>query len=185
MRSLPFYCLLAFIFGSMPTAYWTARRLKGIDIRQHGSGNAGATNVTRVLGRGPGYFVFAIDFLKGFFPVFIYSHPNSLHSPNQEKMLLVGACAVLGHVFSPWLGFKGGKGVATGAGMLAAAVPVNFLIALISWVLLFLVTRTVSVSSLFLRSLLGYRDCFLNSPAQQSLYFFYYSFLYSGLIVRT
>ena len=146
MKSFIFYAAIAFLSGATPTAYWTAKRLRGIDIREHGSGNAGATNAMRVLGKGPGYFVFAVDFLKGLLPVLLYRYSSNF--PTELQMLGVGAFAVLGHVFTPWLNFKGGKGVATGAGMLAAAVPVNFLIATVSWILLFLVTRTVSISSL-------------------------------------
>jgi glycerol-3-phosphate acyltransferase PlsY len=146
MKSFIFFAALAFLSGATPTAYWTARRLRGIDIREHGSGNAGATNVTRVLGKGPGYFVFAVDFLKGFLPVLIYRFSYSF--PTELQLLGIGVFAVLGHVFTPWLGFRGGKGVATGAGILAAAVPLNFALATVLWILCFLTTRTVSISSL-------------------------------------
>lgn len=146
MKAFIVYSAYAFLAGAMPTAFWTAKRLRGIDIREHGSGNAGATNAMRVLGKGPGYFVFAVDFLKGLLPVLIYRF--SQNAPTELQMLGVGVSAVLGHVFTPWLGFRGGKGVATGAGMLAAAVPLNFAIGLASWIVLFFALKTVSIASL-------------------------------------
>ena len=146
MKSFIVYSAIAFLCGATPTAYWTAMRLRGIDIRKHGSGNAGATNVTRVLGKGPGYFVFVIDFLKGLIPVLVYRFSSNL--PAEPALLGVGFFSVMGHVFSPWLSFKGGKGIATGAGMLTAAVPFNFAVSFILWLVFYFTTRTVSISSL-------------------------------------
>lgn len=150
--SFAFYLLGAYLIGSFPTAYVAAKRLKGIDIRTQGSGNVGATNAFRVLGKGPGALVFIIDFLKGWLPVFVYQIWFSglsagLLAPDAAA-LLVGFCAILGHVFTPFLSFKGGKGVATGAGVLCAAFPILFLLAMGVWGLTFMLTRIVSVSSL-------------------------------------
>lgn len=138
------YCVLAFLFGSLPTAYLVAKKMKGIDIRQHGSGNVGATNAFRVLGKGPGSFVFAVDFLKGFLPVWLFI---SNSAPITYEPLIVGAFGILGHIFTPFLNFRGGKGVATGAGVLAASFPVFFLISFLTWVVVFLITKIVSISS--------------------------------------
>ncbi len=140
------YALAAFICGSFPTAFIVAKYLKGIDIRQHGSGNVGATNVFRVLGRGPGSFVFVIDFLKGFIPVLIFS--RSAENTASHMPLLIGALAILGHIFTPFLKFKGGKGVATGSGVLAASHPLLFVMAFVAWVICFVATKIVSISSI-------------------------------------
>jgi glycerol-3-phosphate acyltransferase PlsY len=140
------FCLGAFMAGSIPTAYLVARRLEGIDIRKHGSGNVGATNAFRVLGNGPGSFVFLIDFLKGFLPVMLYQAALPGFAP--EAALGVGAAAILGHMLTPFLGFKGGKGVATGSGAIAAFNPLLFLVALLVWLITFGAIRIVSLSSL-------------------------------------
>ncbi len=144
-RSYFLYAAAAFICGSLPTAFIVGKRLKNIDIRQHGSGNVGATNAFRVLGKGPGSFVFAIDFLKGFIPVFIFS--QSSHNTASYMPLAIGVFAILGHIFTPFLNFKGGKGVATGSGVLAASHPLLFIMAFAAWIVCFLVTKIVSISS--------------------------------------
>jgi hypothetical protein len=116
---------LSYLVGSIPTSILAARWLRGIDIRQHGSGNAGATNVFRVLGKGPGISVMLIDLLKGVFAVGVIARlriaggePPEFMYPNGDGWLMVaaGAAAVLGHIYTVYAGFKGGKGVATGAG---------------------------------------------------------------------
>ena len=145
---LALYLAAAFFLGSVPNAYLAGRLLKKIDIRQHGSGNAGATNVVRVLGRGPGIAVFLLDFLKGVVPAALFGvfFPQT---PRLELMCLVaGLFAVIGHMFTPFLSFKGGKGVATAAGALCAAFPLLFFVSFVSWVVVFSVTKIVSVSSL-------------------------------------
>ncbi len=147
MLNMPyfFYALFAFACGSLPTAFLVAKRLKGIDIRQHGSGNVGATNAFRVLGKGPGSFVFLIDFLKGLVPVLVFS--QSQHNTASYAPPVIGVFAIMGHIFTPFLKFKGGKGVATGSGVLAASHPLFFGMAFGTWILCFLVTRIVSISS--------------------------------------
>ncbi len=140
------YAIAAFLCGSLPTAFIVAKKLKGIDIRQHGSGNVGATNAFRVLGKGPGSLVFAVDFLKGFLPVWIFSH--SAANTFSCAPLLMGVFAILGHIFTPFLKFKGGKGVATGSGVLAGSHPLLFVISFSSWGLVFLATKIVSISSI-------------------------------------
>ena len=147
MNTLLPYLLLGYAAGSIPTAF-LAGKLKGVDIRKHGSGNVGATNAFRVLGKGPGIAVFAVDFLKGVLPVLLFKMSSAGSLADSTQFLAVGAAALLGHVYTPFLGFKGGKGVATGAGMLAAGFPVLFLILLAVWVSVFTFTKTVSISSL-------------------------------------
>ena len=140
--------ILAYFIGAIPTAYLFGKYLKKIDIRKHGSGNVGATNALRVLGKSPGIAVFAIDFLKGFLPFLILRKINLYGGFGETQVIWLGLAPILGHVFTPFLGFSGGKGVATGAGILLAASPLLFGIALSIWALFFLITKTVSISSL-------------------------------------
>ena len=162
-----FWVLFTFLCGSFPTAYFTARVLRGIDIRRYGSGNSGATNAFRVLGKGPGTFVFAVDFLKGTFPVALYSifgaAPDGFAVP--EIAVWVGFAGMLGHIFTPFLGFRGGKGIATGAGVLCGSFPHIFLIVIAVWILVFCLTRIVSISSLLALVALVLASAWLKVPA--------------------
>lgn len=114
------WTLASYAMGSIPTGYWLGLAWRGIDVRRHGSGNLGATNVFRVLGPVAGATTLLIDILKGWLPVFVARAwwPDGTHWP-----LLAGIAAVLGHTTSPWVGFRGGKGVATAAGMFLALMP--------------------------------------------------------------
>lgn len=141
---MAFYFVLAYFVGAIPTAYLAGKLLKNIDIRQHGSGNVGATNVFRVLGKWPGAAVLILDLLKGALPVYLFLGLGL--EPNVA--LTLGLAAILGHVFTPFLGFKGGKGVAAGAGVLMALYPGLFGLVSGVWALSFLVSRIVSLSSL-------------------------------------
>ena len=135
----------AYFIGSIPTGYLWARA-KGVDIRSVGSGNIGATNVFRILGKGPGIAVLLIDALKGFLPA-KYLLIGAV-SANQEYLSIVaGLFAVIGHNYTCWLRFKGGKGIATSAGVVLAWVPVALLITLGSWLIVFAVSRYVSLAS--------------------------------------
>lgn len=143
---------IGFLCGSIPFGYW-AGRLKGIDIRQHGSGNIGATNVIRVCGKAIGIPVFALDMLKGLLPVMWAKAAASAGSTPAMDMtsaaaVLTGFAAILGHTFTPWLGFKGGKGVATATGVLIGIAPVAMLAGLGVWLLAFFATRYVSLASM-------------------------------------
>jgi len=145
-----------YLVGSFPTGYLIGQS-RGIDIRQHGSGNIGATNVGRVLGRNWGFFAFACDFLKGFLPLFLVRHlalPDSESWTVSLLLVLCGLAAILGHNYTPWLGFKGGKGIATSAGVLCAMIPIVFAVALSLWIIAVLVTRTVSIGSLLAAAVL-------------------------------
>ena len=141
----------SYLFGSIPFGY-LAGRLVGIDIRQAGSGNVGATNVVRVLGKRYGYPVFALDFLKGFGAVKISMLMAPGRPPEWNSPEIVGILAamfsVLGHLYPPWLKFKGGKGVATSAGALFALTPVATLVGVAIWIIVFWLTRYVSLASM-------------------------------------
>ena len=137
--------------GSIPFGY-LAGRIAGIDIRKCGSGNVGATNVIRTLGKGYGYPVFVADFLKGLGAVrmgYLISTPGHSEWNSPEMFGILAAIAsVIGHSFPVWLRFKGGKGVATSAGALFGLAPVAAIAGAAIWILTFWLTRYVSVASI-------------------------------------
>ena len=141
----------AFLCGSVPFGYF-AGKLRGIDIRQHGSGNIGATNVIRVCGKGIGIPVFILDMIKGLVPTlaphWFISGPDVGSAWVSAAAVACGFAAILGHMFTPWLGFKGGKGVATAAGVLLGIAPVAMLVALAAWLIVFFTTKYVSLASI-------------------------------------
>jgi len=140
----------AYLIGSIPTAYLFGRIIKGIDIRNYGSGNVGATNVYRVVGKVPGFMALFLDILKGCLPVIIlpviFNVDNNMITIDTYK-LLIGISAIAGHVWPVFLKFKGGKGVATTAGVVLALMPAVFIISFIIWVLVFIIFRYVSLAS--------------------------------------
>jgi glycerol-3-phosphate acyltransferase PlsY len=134
----------SFLAGAVPTAYLMGRALRCVDIRTLGSGNVGATNVFRTLGKGPGVATLLIDILKGFLPVLA----ALILMPGTLVPVFCGLAAVAGHTWTPFLGFKGGKGVATSAGVFLALTPWPAAAALLSFLVAFGFTRHVSVGSL-------------------------------------
>jgi glycerol-3-phosphate acyltransferase PlsY len=148
--------LVAYLLGSLPTGFLVAQA-KGIDIRSVGSGNIGATNVLRNVGWSAGVLVLLIDTVKGFLacaaaPVLIQGicgpQPDST-SPARETLAIIGGlAAVLGHNYSVWLCFRGGKGIATSAGVLVALVPHALLAIMAVWIVVFVLTRYVSLGSI-------------------------------------
>jgi len=157
MLSLLVVLLLSYLVGAIPTALLVARRLRGIDIRQHGSGNAGATNVFRVLGPGPGTAVMLLDAMKGVVAVGLISQiriggeaaPAFFGSYGTGWMMVAaGAAAVIGHIYTVYAGFKGGKGVATGAGVAVALAPIPVLVGIALFALIVTGTRYVSLASM-------------------------------------
>lgn len=143
--------ILAYLIGSIPTAVWVSRAMFGIDIRDYGSGNAGATNTFRVLGAKWGSLVMLVDVAKGVIATSLYIVipfylTNELARTN--FMIALGMVAVLGHVFPIWANFKGGKGVATLLGMTLAIQPIVALICLVVFLISLISTRFVSLSSI-------------------------------------
>lgn len=163
--------IIAFLLGSIPFGLFIARA-NGIDIRCHGSGNIGATNVLRVVGKKYGITCLILDALKGFIPVVIALNlvqiegrrvgipvpfldgfagdplPAARQTLGQSIHVLTALAAILGHNYSPWVGFKGGKGIATSAGVLLALMPFAVVLLLGVWLLTFAATRYVSVASI-------------------------------------
>lgn len=142
--------LVAYLLGSIPTGFLVAKA-RGVDIRTVGSGNIGATNAFRVLGKGLGVFVLLMDALKGWIAVIVGAGIVDAVLPGGPPLeylrITAGIAAILGHNFTCWLHFKGGKGIATSAGVLIALVPWALLIILCIFIILFLLTRYVSVGS--------------------------------------
>jgi len=136
--------VLSYLIGSIPTSFLVGRLVKGIDLRQHGSKNLGATNLYRVLGWRYAVPVGLFDIAKGYVPVAVV---GPAVAPGVLIPLLCGVAAVLGHMFSPFIAFKGGKGVATGAGVVLAMAPLAFLGAFGIWLVLVLSTGYVSLGS--------------------------------------
>lgn len=146
--------LLAYVAGATPFGF-LAGRARGIDIRQHGSGNIGATNVVRVLGKRIGLPVFVLDVLKGLLPVLLATwwserSPAFIGHPIKAQLaeVLTGLAVVVGHTATFWLGFKGGKGVATSAGVMLGLAPWALLAAVFVWAAAMVICRYVSLSSI-------------------------------------
>lgn len=167
------YPLLSFLIGSVPFG-WIFGKMNGVDIREHGSGNIGATNVWRILGKKWGLPCFILDMLKGLVPVLLVS--CLVQYKNHEPMVAIsflknyrhdypmltaqiiqvlsGLCAILGHNFSPWVNFKGGKGIATSAGVLLGLMPAGTVLIIITWLIVFFITRYVSLASIMAAAVL-------------------------------
>jgi len=141
--------LLAYLLGSIPAGY-LAGRLQGIDIRTVGSGNIGATNVFRTLGKTAGIGVLLFDAFKGFAACRFLPHLALYFgpAPSESLQIIAGVAAILGHNYTCWLRFKGGKGIATSAGVFLGWLPLVLAMALGLWLLVFAVSRYVSVASI-------------------------------------
>jgi glycerol-3-phosphate acyltransferase PlsY len=140
---------VGYLVGSLPSGY-LAGRLAGVDIRQQGSGNIGATNVTRVLGKRYGYPVFLADFIKGLSAILLapwLGRYFSLSSSTELFQVVAGIFVVVGNAFPLWLSFRGGKGVATSAGLFFGLIPAAAVIATLVWIIAFYTTRYVSLAS--------------------------------------
>lgn len=143
--------LLAYLLGSIPSAVWIGKRFHNIDVREHGSGNAGTTNTIRVLGWATGIPVLLIDLVKGFLaamlPVFLHlADPGSALLTNLK--LMTGIVSVIGHIFPLFAGFRGGKGVATVFGVFLANQPILTICVIAVFLAVFFITGIVSVSSM-------------------------------------
>jgi len=139
---------LAFFIGSIPSGFIVGK-IYGVDIRRHGSGNTGATNAGRILGKKAGLITLACDVIKGFLALMLASlFPMNIFPTNREFAAFLGICALFGHCFSPFLHFRGGKGVATGGGVFLALAPLQTAIALGLFAISLRWLRFVSLSSM-------------------------------------
>ncbi len=142
---------LAYLLGSIPTAVWVGKIFFKIDVREHGSGNAGATNVMRVLGVKTGVPVLLVDMLKGWFAVYLVHFQKVIETGNETWMIisiLLGIFAVIGHIFPIFAGFRGGKGVATIAGVCISLHPLATVSALGVFIIVLLIWKYVSLGSI-------------------------------------
>jgi glycerol-3-phosphate acyltransferase PlsY len=142
--------LAAYLLGAVPFGWLLVRLVKGVDLRTVGSGNIGATNAMRALGKPLGIVAFLLDFAKGLVPVALFAtwSAGAPEGPSTPLRVLFGAAAVVGHVFPVYLRFKGGKAVATGCGALVALDPLVFVVGGLGWIAAVLATRMVSVGSI-------------------------------------
>jgi glycerol-3-phosphate acyltransferase PlsY len=144
-------CVGAYLLGSIPTAVWIGKAFFGIDVREHGSGNAGATNTLRTLGKPAGFTVLFIDFLKGLLATSLVIFNHSLVSETEayfNMQMLLGAMAVLGHVYPIFAGFKGGKGIATLIGVITAMSGWLALCCFVTFVIIVSVSKYISLGSM-------------------------------------
>lgn len=148
--TLAILIIIAYLLGSIPSAVWVSKFVYGIDIREHGSGNAGATNTFRILGTKAGSGVMIADMMKGFIAVklSIFSSYAWTSEPFVNLQIFLGLAAVLGHIFPIWAEFRGGKGIATLFGMILSIHPIVAVSLVLVFVMMLLLTRYVSLSSI-------------------------------------
>jgi glycerol-3-phosphate acyltransferase PlsY len=170
MISLIFIIVFSYLLGSIPFGIIVSRLWRGIDIREHGSKNPGATNVYRVIGPVPALIVLVLDIGKGLVATLLLSR-ISMGQPFLNPvslMILAGIAVILGHVFPVFVGFKGGKGVATGLGVLISLAPIETVIALLLFLIIVGITRYVSLGSLssatFILLALAFEKYYLHKP---------------------
>jgi len=196
------FVLIAYVLGSVPNAIWVGKSFYGIDVREYGSGNSGATNVFRLLGKGPGSIVLVLDILKGYLAVRLadvvdflsrdgfsdlaLSHTDIgglAEGDHKLLMVLFGAMAVIGHLIPVFAKFKGGKGVATLFGMLIALNPAVAALALAVFVLANIITGYVSIGSLLAG--LSIPFLFIRVFGETHLSILIFSFLVACLVLVT
>ena len=173
-----FLAILSYLIGSLPTAYLITKKIKGEDIRKFGSGNIGATNAARVLGIKMGLIVALVDILKGYFAVILIQ----LILPQQTPLYIIFLLAlivIIGHNFSVFLNFSGGKGVATTIGIVMNIFPMGFLILTVIWFLITIITRYVSLASMMAAVSLVFSSYFLK---ESSAYVYFMVILAIGVI---
>lgn len=189
MLSIISIIILSYLAGSIPTSIILSKLLRGIDIRDYGSGNAGGTNTIRILGWKIGIAVIIVDVGKGVLATLLVSQLRIDPVPLTPDMLqiIAGSCAIIGHIWTVFAGFKGGKGVATGAGMLFSLYPVAGLICLVIFVGLLLLVRIVSVCSMVTAVSLPIVILIMNRFLKYSISdeLLYFSIFAAALIVYT
>ena len=168
-------CVLGFLLGGIPFGL-IAGKLKGIDLREHGSGNIGATNTLRVLGKVPGSLVLFLDALKGYVPIAVAQYVLHL---DPAWRVWAAVCTVLGHIYSPYMRFRGGKGVATGLGVIIGLCWWIALICVAIFGVSVKITRTVAIGSI----LATITQCFLFWVSGQPLPYCLFSTIVGGFVL--
>lgn len=163
MLKVSLYLILSYLCGSIPFGYIIAKTFKKTDIRKQGSGNTGATNVYRTISKPLGILTLFLDLLKGFVPVYLVSLTNP---STYWIVILVALATILGHIFTVFLNFKGGKGVATACGAFLAMNPLAVLICFVSFVIVLVIFKYVSLASIVAAILLPISLYLLNSLSE-------------------
>lgn len=194
---ITYYCaitmlIIAYVLGSIPSAVWIGRKYYGVDIREHGSRNAGTTNMLRVLGRRAAVPVFVLDFFKGFVAVAVISlirYDADMTSAWLINLKILGVFAVvLGHIFPVFANFRGGKGVATLVGAITGIYPQIVLLCFAVWVLVFMISHYVSLASMtagccFPLLVIIYSSTEWSRYDDVSLTFIIFSFVVAALLI--
>jgi glycerol-3-phosphate acyltransferase PlsY len=177
--------VVAYLLGSIPTAVWVGKYFYNIDVREHGSGNAGATNVFRVLGKKAGIPVLIIDVLKGLFATLLASYSTLANNPSEliNFQLCLGAVALIGHIFPVFASFRGGKGIATLLGIIIAIVPSAAMLAILVFILVLVSSKIVSLSSMIAAIAFPIIIIFIQKTNEMSLITF--SLLISIIVIIT
>ena len=180
--------IISYLLGSIPTAYIFGRVLKGIDIRDFGSGNVGATNALRVLGKGPGVAVLLLDIFKGTAAVVLlgaFFKAKNMNIAPETLSIMLGIACVVGHSYTVFLNFRGGKGIATSLGVLIGlsinipALGAIVAMIILSWLLIFAATRIISFASIIAAILLPIYIAIF----RQSSFLFFSSILLSVFVI--
>ena len=191
---LTIYCtitmlIIAYLLGSIPSAVWIGKKYYGIDIREHGSKNAGTTNMLRILGRRAALPVFALDFMKGFLAVTLIQllQYDDIVGSNDIINIKIAAlfAAVLGHIFPIFAGFRGGKGVATLIGAVTGIVPSIALLCFGVWLVVLMITHYVSLGSIVAGCVFPFFTMFWPRTNKINLSFIVFSFVIALLLVFT
>ncbi|MFA5146398.1 MAG: glycerol-3-phosphate 1-O-acyltransferase PlsY [Candidatus Omnitrophota bacterium] len=172
--AMPLAIIAAYLIGSIPASFILAKAVKGVDIRDHGSGNVGATNVLRVAGKVPAVIALILDILKGVISVTVIAGYSYQFLPDVEYDFyrpLLGFVTICGHVWPVFLNFKGGKGVATTLGVVAVIAPLPFLLSGLVWLAVFVLTSYVSLASIVLDIFLPVFAVLLNESIYTVLFF--------------
>lgn len=177
--------IVAYLLGAIPTSVWIGKIFYGIDVRDYGSGNAGTTNTFRILGKKAGIPVFLIDVLKAYGAVnLVRFFPYLPNTPSYVNLqLLFGIVAVIGHIFPIYVGFKGGKGVASLLGLTLAIVPIPALLAFAVFAVVLLISHYVSLGSMFAGCSFPFFVFFVERTSILSLQIF--SILFAVLLLIT
>jgi len=189
-----FFCLLSYLLGSIPTSVWLGKAYFGIDVRSQGSGNAGATNTLRTLGKKAGLFVLIVDFLKGFSAANLMMLQDTITkaSGDQREMyltyqLIFGSFAVLGHIFPLFAKFKGGKGIATLVGLVLAVDYQMALLLILTFIIVVGFTQYVSLGSILAGILSPFYVYFLYNKSKftQQPNFILFCAVFATLVIVT
>jgi len=175
--------IISYFIGSIPFGFLITKIVKGVDIRQIGSGNPGATNVSRVLGKPYGILVFFLDMLKGFLPIFTFDLLFGSHG-HSPSLILCGIGVICGHTFPIFLGFKGGKAAATGCGVFLWLAPIPLLVSVAVWLITISISRYISLGSIISSIILVTSLIILGKdPFGQCLYVTLFSVFMAILII--